>query len=173
MTPSRHNFLRAAGTFGFVAAVIVAGCGYYSTSSRTAEGIKSVAVPFFENLTTEPSLEITVTENLIDNLVGDNTLKVTDEQRADAVLNGQIVEFHNRPFSFNDDLNAEEYLVTLRVKVSLFNRRLNQPVWADKTVTGDGSYFVDVPDASTFDDAVRQSVKEITDQILNLTVRDW
>ena len=35
----------------------LAACGY-STSSRTAKGIKSIAVPFFENQTAEPALEV-------------------------------------------------------------------------------------------------------------------
>jgi hypothetical protein len=151
------------------------GCGYYSTSSRTAKDIKSIAVPFFENLTTQPNLEITVTERLIDNLVADNTLKVTDEDYADAVLSGEIVEFINVPFAFNNELNAEEYNVVIKVKVSLFNRRKNEPIWSDMVFSGDGTYFVEAveEEGRTFDGAVEESVREITERILNLTVQDW
>lgn len=151
------------------------GCGYYGTTSRTAKDIKSVAVPFFDNQTTQPNLEIIVTENVINNLVADNTLKVTDEDYADAILEGEIIEFIDRPFSFNNELNAEEYHVVIKVKLSLFNRRLNEPIWEDRIISGDGSYFVDVADENvqTFDGAVEESVKEITERILNITVQDW
>lgn len=156
-----------------VIAVLAAGCGY-STSSRTAKDIKSIAVPFFANQTSEPALEITVTESIIQNLVEDNTLKVVDEDDADAVLRGEIVEFENRPFSFNAELRAEEYHVVIKVKAELFNRRLDEEVWKERTFKGDGSYFLDVPDTdTTFDDAVEEAIKEITEQILNLTVQDW
>jgi outer membrane lipopolysaccharide assembly protein LptE/RlpB len=157
------------------ASLTVGACGYYSTSSRTAKDIKSVAVPFFVNLTTEPDLEITVTERLINNLVADNTLKVTDEEYADAVLTGEIVEFINVPFSFDNELDAQEYNVVIKVKVSLFNRRKNEPIWSDMIISGDGSYFVDAVDsvAQTFDGAVVESIREITERILNLTVQDW
>lgn len=157
------------------AASLMAACGYYSTSTRTAKDINSIAVPFFENQTAEPDLEITVTEKLINNLIADNTLSVTDESFADAVLNGEIVEFINIPFSFNNELNAEEYNVVIKVKVSLFNRRKNEPIWSDMIVSGDGSYYVDAVDdlAQTFDGAVAESVREITERILNLTVQDW
>jgi hypothetical protein len=159
---------------GLAAAVAPAGgCGY-STTSRTARDIKSIHVPFFENKTAEPNLEISVTERIIQFLVNDNTLKVLPEDAADAILDGQITEFRNRPFSFNQDLNAEEYIVVIKVVVTLFNRRTNEPIWQDRAIEGNGSYFVEqVQNGRTFDDAVEESLSEITNQILNLTVQDW
>ncbi len=161
---------------GLLVACLLVGCGYYGTSSRTAKDIKSLHVPFFENLTTEPNLEITVTERIINNLIFDNTLDVvSDENSADAVLTGEIVEFINRPFSFNSELNAEEYHVVVKVNISLFNRRTNEPIWSNQVISGDGSYFVDVADedTQTFDAAVDEAITEITERILNLTVQDW
>jgi hypothetical protein len=153
--------------------LVLGGC-WYGTSSRTAKDIKSINVPFFDNNTTEPSLEISVTEKLIQNLVDDNTLKVVGEDEADAVLEGSIIEFRNVPFSFNSELDAEEYHVELTVQVSLFNRRLNEPIWEKKTIKGDGSYFLDVSESGlTYEDALAEAIQEITDQILNLTVQDW
>lgn len=82
--------------------------------------------------------------------------------------------FQNIPFSFNRELNAEEYHVVISVEATLFNRRLNEPIWDKKTFRGDGSYFIDRPEEGfTFDDALEEAVKEITEQILNLTVQDW
>ncbi len=157
-----------------VALMTLSGCGYYGTSSRTAKGIKSVAVPFFENRTSEPNLEIIVTERVIDNLVADNTLSVEDEAGADAVLEGAIVSFQNSPFSFNRELNAEEYHVVVSVEATLFNRSLNEPIWEKQTIKGDGSYFVDSSEEGRrYEDALAEAIKEITDRILNLTVQDW
>jgi outer membrane lipopolysaccharide assembly protein LptE/RlpB len=156
-----------------VAVTAVSGCGY-STSSRTAKDIKSVSVPFFENNTSEPNLELTVTDRIIQNLVDDNTLSVVDEAESDAVLEGKIKSFENAPFSFNRDLNAEEYHVIVTVEATLFNRRLNQPIWENETFRGDGSYFLDVAqEGFTFEDALDEALSEITERILNLTVQDW
>lgn len=165
------NLLLCIGAF-FLAAVFTSSCGY-STSSRTAKGIKSVAVPFFENQTSEPALEITVTESVIQNLIEDNTLKVTGEDGADAILRGQIVDFQNRPFSFNADLNAEEYHVSIRVRATLISRQQGDAIWSDQTFSGVGTYFLDVAEGNTFDDAVEEAIKEITELILNKTVQDW
>ena len=164
---------RNAGLLASLAAACALSCGY-STTSRTAKDIKSIHVPFFENETAEPNLEISVTEQIIDNLVSDNTLKVVPEDGADAILDGRIVEFTNKPFSFNQDLNAEEYIIVIRVTATLFNRRTNDAIWQDKSFQGDGSYFIEQVDENrTFDDAVQESLREITERILNLTVQDW
>ena len=164
---------RSAGLAASLAAACALACGY-STTSRTAKDIKSIHVPFFENETAEPNLEISVTEQIIDNLVSDNTLKVVTEDGADAILDGRIVEFTNKPFSFNQDLNAEEYINVIRVTATLFNRRTNEPIWQDKSFQGDGSYFIEQVDENrTFEDAVQESLREITERILNLTVQDW
>jgi outer membrane lipopolysaccharide assembly protein LptE/RlpB len=167
---------RAAIVIAVAAVVLTAGaCGYYSTKSRTAKDIKSVAVPFFENNTSEPNLEVTITEKIIENLVLDNTLKVKDEAYADAVLTGVVVEFFNRPFSFDIELNAQEYHVIIKVRATLFDRRKNVKIWADKIIGGDGNYFVDAvgEPTQTFDGAVEESIREITERILNMTVQDW
>jgi outer membrane lipopolysaccharide assembly protein LptE/RlpB len=154
-------------------ALLVSSCGY-RTNTRTAKDIKTIYVPFFENKTSEPNLEISVTERIIQNLIDDNTLKVVPENSADAVLDGQIVDFKNQPFSFKPDLNAEEYHVIITVVVTLFNRRTNEPIWEKRNFVGDGSYFVEkVENGRTFNDAVAESIKEITDRILNLTTQDW
>lgn len=162
--------LRVAAALASLACVA---CGY-STTSRTAKDIKSVHVPFFDNQTAEPNLEISVTERIIDNLVRDNTLKVVPEDGADAILDGEVVEFKNLPFSFNQNLDAEEYIVVIRVVATLFNRRTNDPIWQDRSFQGDGQYFIEqVEEGRTLEDAIDESLREITDRILNLTVQDW
>jgi hypothetical protein len=148
----RSARVRAMVFVTLVPVLLWGGCGY-STTSRTARDIKTIHIQF---------------------LIDDNTLKVTNEDRADAILEGKIVGFVNRPFSFNLDLNAEEYHVEVRVQASLFSRRTNSFIWQNRPFSGDGSYFVDrVEGGNTFEDAVAESIKEITDRILNLTTQDW
>jgi len=150
------------------------GCGYYSTKPLTPKDIKSVAVPFVENRTSEPNLEIIVTEIIVNSLVEDNTLAVEDESQADAILEAVIVSFRNLPFSFNRELNAEEYHVTISVEATLFNRVLKKPIWDKKVIKGDGSYFLDSTEPGfTYEDALAESIEEITDRIINLTVQGW
>lgn len=158
----------------FVGLALVLACGYYSTTSRTAKDIKTIFVPFFANETSEPNIEITVTESIINNLVDDNTLKVVDEERADAILDGRIAAFVNKPFSFDAALNAQEYRVVIRVVVTLYRGRTSETIWKDRSITGESTYFVEpIEGENDFDTAVSQSVHTITERILSLTVQDW
>lgn len=157
-----------------IALLLLAGCGYYKTTSRTARDIKSVYVPFFTNETTQPNLDIQVTELVVDFLVDDNTLKVVDEDQADAILQGRIVDFQNRPFAFDTQLNAQSYRVSIRVIASLYKRRTNEAIWENRDFSGVSTYFVEpLEGENNFDDAVNQAVFTITERILNLTTQDW
>ena len=168
--------LRRIGLAAVAAAAVsvIAGCGSYSTTSRTAKDIKTIHVPFFDNQTPEPNLEIFVTEQITQFLIDDNTLKIAQRERADAILQGAITHFENRPFSFNPELGAEEYHVVVRVRVSLYNLKTKEPIWENRVISGDGSYFLEpLENSNTFDDARDEAIKEITERILNLTVQDW
>ncbi len=160
--------------FAAAALAMTAGCGAYSTRSRTARDIRTVAVPFFENATDEPDLEIAVTEGIVRSLIDDNTLKVVDEDRADAVLEGRIVRFENRAYSFDPDLNAQEYRVFIEISATLYNRRTSKPIFEKKRFSGSATYFVEpIEGQNTFEDAKKQVIDLITDRILSLTVQDW
>jgi len=156
------------------AVVSLWGCSHYGTTSRTAKDIKSVYVPFFANDTSEPDLEITVTEGIINSLIADNTLRVVDEGNSDAILEGRIVQFENRPFTFDQNLNAQEYRLRIHVVVSLFNRRTGKPIWEKRRITGEAPYFLEpIQRENTFEMAKSQAISLITDRILNMTVQDW
>jgi len=154
-------------------------CGVYSTKSRVAKDVKSVAVPFFENQSAEPNLEIIFTELLVGALIEDNTLKVTTEEHADAILEGVILggpqEFINRPNSFNQELNAEQYLLRITIVATLYNRVTNEPVWSNKRFSGQATYFLNATSTQGFDfeDARAEAIREITENILNVTIQDW
>ena len=154
------------------AALVSLACGY-STNTRTAKDIKSIYVPFFQNRTAEPNLEITFTDGIIQSLVNDNTLKVVPENGADATLDGEIVSFKDQPFSFNESLNADEYHLVITVACTLFNRRTNEPIWQHQQFVGTGSYFLEGSTGNTRADAMDHAIQEIRDRILNLTVQDW
>ena len=154
------------------ATLLIVACGY-GTKTRTAKDIKSIYVPFFQNRTSEPQLEITFTDGIIQSLVNDNTLKVVPENGADATLDGEIVNFKDQPFSFNESLNADEYHLVITVACTLFNRRTNEPIWQHQQFVGTGSYFLEGNSGRTRADAMDQAIQEIRDRILNLTVQDW
>jgi hypothetical protein len=152
---------------------LVAACGPYSTKGRTAGDIKKIAVPNFSNETAQPDIEIDITSNLRNGLIQDNTLKVVAEDEADAVLEGTIVAYQNIPFTFNTELQAEQYRLVIGIEVSLFNPKDNTYIWKDRRIDAHSDYFLETTTDRTYDKALEEVYKDLVEGILNATVQEW
>ncbi|HER43459.1 MAG TPA: hypothetical protein ENO08_03270 [Candidatus Eisenbacteria bacterium] len=153
--------------------VILSGCGHYSTSGRTAGDIKRIAVPYLENETAEPEIEIEITQRIIEGLVKDNTLKVTGEEDADAVLEGSIVEYGNVPFTFSNELQADQYRLLVGLRVSLLDKKQNTYIWQDKIIKKHANYYLETTTEQTYEKALEDIYRDIVEEILGATVQEW
>lgn len=159
-----------------LALLIFLSCGYYSTSGRTAGDIKKIAVPYFENETSEPDIEIEITQKIIDGLIKDITLKVVSEGEADAILEGKVIEYKNVPFTFSEntgEIQAEQYRLIIGLSVSLFNKKQNDYIWEAKKITAHGDYFLESTTDQTYEKALENIYSDIVESILNSTVQEW
>jgi hypothetical protein len=160
--------------WGFIILVALhAACGFYSTSSRTAGDIKKIAVPYLENDTAEPDIEIEITQRVIDGLVEDNTLKVTSDQDADAILEGSIIEYANVPITFSNELQADQYRLLIGLRVSLLNKKDNSYIWQDKSIKAQANYYLETTTEHTYEKALEDIYRDIVEKILSSTVQDW
>ncbi|TFG88688.1 MAG: hypothetical protein E4H16_04695, partial [Candidatus Atribacteria bacterium] len=127
-------------------------CGLYRTTSRTAGDIKKIAVPYLVNETSEPDIEIEITQKIIDGIINDNTLKVVSNEDADGILEASIQEYRNVPFTFSEsgtDIQAEQYRLTIRLKASLFDKKKNSYIWENKAITSHGDYYLETSSEQT------------------------
>ncbi len=150
-----------------------AGCGPYSTKGRTAGDIKKIAVPNFSNETSQPDIEIDITNNLRSGIIADNTLKVVPDDEADAVLEGTIAKYDAVPFTFDPNLQAEQYRLLITIRVSLFNPKDNTYIWKDKEIGAHSDYFLDPTTDRTYDRALEEVYKDLVEGILNATTQEW
>ncbi|MCK4235503.1 MAG: hypothetical protein KAX38_00190 [Candidatus Krumholzibacteria bacterium] len=167
--------------FTVVAACLVTGiisCGYYGTSSRTAGDIKKITVPYLQNETPEPEIEIEITQQIIDGLITDNTLKVVSEEEADAILEGSIIDYRNVPFTFNKtspgaELQADQYRLVIGLKVALFKKKENTYLWKDKKISAHGDYYLETSSDQNYEKALEEVYRDLVEGILGATVQDW
>ena len=152
---------------------LLAACGRYSTSGRTAGDIKKIAIPYLENETAEPEIEIEITQRVIDGLIKDNTLKVTGEDDADAVLEGSITEYSNVPFTFSNELQADQYRLLVGLRVSLLDRKKNTYIWQDKNISKYANYYLETSTEQTYEKALEDIYRDIVEEILGATVQEW
>ncbi len=165
---------RPWGIIAVAAALALApACGYYSVKGRTASGIKKIAVPNLANETAEPDIEIEITDNLRAGLIKDNTLKVVSEAEADAILEATVVEFGNVPYTFNTELQADQYRLVVAILASLFNPKDNTYVWKDRRIVASGDYYLETATERNYDRAREEVYKDIVEGILNATTQEW
>jgi len=153
--------------------VLLAACGHYGTSGRTAGDIKKIAIPYLENETTEPEIEIEITQRIIDGLVKDNTLKVTGEEDADAVLEGSVIQYSNVPFTFSNELQADQYRLLVGLRVSLLDKKQNIYIWQDKSIQKHANYYLETSTEQTYEKALEDIYRDIVEEILGATVQEW
>lgn len=149
------------------------GCGVYSTSSgRVDERIRRVAVPYLDNLSTEPNIEIQLTASIIEALQDDNTLKVVDEGDADTILKGKVVRYRLKEVFATASQQVNEYQIQILVELELVMNATGEKIFEKKRITGSGNYILDDPDL-TEADARLEAAAEIVREILALVVEDW
>jgi len=160
-----------------VVAVLATGsCGYTTSPALLPAHLKTIAIPVFENATTEYAIEQEITQAIIDRFVQDNHLKIVDERSANSVLRGKVTEYRNTVFGFSATEQASEYRVTIGVSVTMKDLVKNRELWKDDNLVKTTNYFVvDVPGqkARTELDGRKEAIQKISEEIVARTVEGW
>lgn len=174
LTHSRAGLALVLGGLALFAAI--SGCAYTAGSSLLPSHLRTVAIPTFENGTTEYLLEKEITQAVIDKFIADNHLRVVDQRTANSVLRGRIVSYRNAVFGFTGSNQAQEYRVTITVDVTFKDLVKNRELWKDPEITKYANYYVQaVPGDSAHTELQgrQQAVAKIADEILSRTVEGW
>lgn len=153
-----------------VAATAVLSCGVYTFSPSALGGIKSVAIPLFDNKTTESGLRESLTDRLSQAFVDDNTLRVVPEATADAVLHGAVVSYRREAYTYSEAEVVSEYIVYVGVDVAFVERKSGKVIWEEKNMSNWGTYD---SATQTEDDGKSIAIGKLVEDILNKTVKGW
>ena len=145
-------------------------CGYYSFSGSGLKGVKSVAVPLFENQTQEYGIRESLTEKVVNAYVEDNTLKVVNEKIADSILYGTINSYLREAHTFDENENVREYKVRIFVKVALEEAKKKKIIWEEESLEGWAIYSAT---DETEDDGKEKALQTLAEDIVNRTVKGW
>lgn len=175
MTPRRgwRRRIRRAASFLLLA---LTACGYYHGTSRGRSLAGSIAVPFLENRTAQPDLELRATEALIEALEADGGLRLVPRGQEDFLLSGSVVRYGEAPFSIGEGGSADEYKLTIVLELSFQRSATAEALWNDRRFTGSESFFVEGSAAGaelTRDRAEEKALAQIIDGVLNAVFGDW
>lgn len=145
-------------------------CGVYTFSPSALGGIKSTAIPLFDNKTPESGLAEDLSDKLSRAFVDDNTLRVVPESRADAILRGAIVSYQREAYTYDANEVVSEYIVRIGLDVGFYDKKTSKAIWEDKGMSNWGTYN---SVTETENDGKERALNKLVEDILNKTVKGW
>lgn len=129
-------------------ATLPCGCWRYTVSGSPYAHIRDVAVvPFdIDPRITDYGLVDLVTSAVEEGLVVDNTLRVSSQAGADAIVRGQIQEARDEPFTYTSSETARQYRFKIRVLASCYDKTRQKVLW-ERPIEGWGIYAAPAAEA--------------------------
>ena len=177
--PALRRRRRTAPVFSALGllAVLAGSCAYSTSTALLPPHLRTVAIPVFENATSEYLLPQEITDAVIARFVQDNHLRVVPERTATAVVRGKVVGYRNAVFGFSDQTRAQEYRVAVTVSVVFKDLVKNREIWSDPGLTKTANYYVTpVPGDTTAHTELegrQAAILKIADEIIARSVQGW
>ena len=153
----------------FLIPIVLAGCGY-STSTVRSAGISSIYVPMFKNETYEHNVHVTVTDAVIDELILDGNLRLLKHEEADTILEGQVIKYKTEPLGYDKNNDVEQYRVIVTAQIVFKNLNKDKIIWT-QTIEGSVSYYtagrLGMSEKAATDEAVENLARNIVSEVVN------
>ncbi len=125
---------------------VLASCGYHLVGKeKVVPGVQSVAIPLFENGTTEPDIERIFNDALREEFLVRNLVTLTDPEHAEAVFRGKITRLTLTNVAHLTPTKAAEARLYVTVDIRCEDRRTGAILWQDTQMT----YYRSYPYGST------------------------
>ena len=173
-------------TVAFILALFVSGCGYTTRSLLPSE-FKTIYVENFKNsirITDEqsdvrmyrgykPGMERDITKAVIDRFLLDGNLKIRNDEGADIILKGELLDFRREALRYDANDNVEEYRIVLTVNMKLTDSKDGKTVWEEKAFSGETTYRTSGSLARSEDSSINEATKDLARRIVERTVEGW
>jgi hypothetical protein len=153
--------------------LIAAGCCGYSTRSLLPSHLKTVAVPPATNTTTQPGLAEALTDALTSAFTSDRTMRVTNVEAADLVVNTTVSGYDRKPASYTGDTTADQAVSAYELSVSAQVDARDQ-ARDEQFYSGTASARVTYdPNAKTEELATAEALKKLAAEIVRQVQIAW
>jgi len=126
------------------------GCGAYHWGSVMHPQVKTLAVGTFTNDTKEGDLSVWLRQQIVEQVMGDGSLRVVSSSSADAIVQGRIIQClsqgvtstDRRPVS-DDDSDSYQYSIfraQVQVEFEVVIPGREEPLVARRVITGYADY---------------------------------
>jgi outer membrane lipopolysaccharide assembly protein LptE/RlpB len=165
--------------FAFLLFSLLSGCGY-TQEAKLPSGIKTIAVPTFKNeippqeqFAYRPGIEIELTNAVIDRFIFDGNLRVVDEDKADAILEGAIVSYEQEGLRYDRLESVEEYRLFLVVKFKLIDGKTGAVIMEEPNFSGRAEFFVSRNPLSNRRISANTATFDLARSLVNRIIEEW
>ena len=160
---------------GLMLLTIQTSCGVYGFRPKNPpEGIKTLAVPLFEDLSnfSEAGVRENFTERLKTLIVNDNTFYITDQTEADGLLFCTITSITDEPLVISGNETVAVRRISITVNVDFRNLKTQRAVW-ERPFSNWGEYSSRDAGFSERDQGINEAINKICEDILNDITSNW
>jgi outer membrane lipopolysaccharide assembly protein LptE/RlpB len=153
-------------------ASVLAGCGY-SFHGTLPDRIKTVAVPIFLNRTQQPAVESVITRAIVDAFATNGRLRVVRPEDADAILEGEIVNYSVGPIAVDRSLAVQQYRLGVTLNLRMRDVRNNTVLFQQSNFSEQSDFRVAGSVAQTLSveaGALQQAATEIGRSVVSLAL---
>jgi len=165
--------------------LLLTGCGY-TAKTILPDNIKTIQVETFKNnidITKEvdakdkyevyrPNLEVDLRDVIVSRIFLDGNLKMAGKDSADAVLEGEIVQYRKDPLRYQNEV-VQEYRISIMCDVKLINQKDSNILFEENSITGDTTYFTTGTLQKTETSALNDAMSDLARRIVNRIVENW
>ncbi|MEX0845084.1 MAG: LptE family protein [Balneolaceae bacterium] len=155
---------------------LFSGCLRYSfTGASIPPGVNTIYIPFFPDQSNSGlgDLSNRLNEALINRFVNQSKLQLANnEADADAVLDGVITGYTNRPFSIGGNEQANQNEITITVRASFKYSDEEEPEW-NSTYSGKFTYDPTDDPISGENQAANSALNQVANNMFSDAVSNW
>ena len=154
----------------------LSGCIRYSfTGASIPSDVNSIYIPFFPDQSNSGlgDLSSRLNEALIDRFVNQSRLQLANnEEDADAVLDGVISSYNNRPFSISGNEQTNEIQTSITVSATFLYTAEDEPEW-NSSFSGSANYDPSTDPIQGENNAANTALEQIANNMFNDAVSNW
>jgi hypothetical protein len=158
----------------------LAGCGYHiaGQADTVPDGIRTIAVPAFQNGTTEYKIEQYVTQAVVRELLSRTRYQVVNrEENADATLYGSVTAFLAFPQNFDPITNRATTVTTItRLQLNLVDRRNGATIYQNPGLEYRDRYEVSADPKAYFEErqaALQRSSEAMAREVISAVLEGF
>lgn len=178
-TRGNHLFLRLSFRTLvplFLLILLAVSCVRYSfTGTSIPENVNSIFIPFFADQSSSGigDLSDRLNQTIINRFIDQTRLTPANSRgEADAVLEGSIVSYQNRPFTITGDEETEQNEVTITVRATFQYTGEEKPEWTT-SFTGKATYDPNEDPIQGETNAAEEAIEQIANNMFNDAVSGW